>query len=115
MFKHYPYFLSPLLVAWSTLLGSSAPESFFRSKKIVMKEKDQRDTDRHLNAPLESNREKHINFREVEEESSENFMINKTLQIGKRNGKKGLKKVSRKGKIKVIVHHLTCPWIVMIH
>jgi hypothetical protein len=36
-------------------------------------------TDPHLDAPSESNTEKHINFREVEEESSGNFMIDKTI------------------------------------
>ena len=40
-----------------------------------MEEKDQRNTDPRLDTPAESNREKHINFREVEEESSEEFAV----------------------------------------
>ena len=43
-----------------------------------MKEKQPHQTDPHLDAPAESNREKHINFRDVEEESTENFMIDKS-------------------------------------
>jgi hypothetical protein len=41
-----------------------------------MKENESR-PDHHLDTPSESNREKHINFPEVEQESSENFTINK--------------------------------------
>lgn len=43
-----------------------------------MKEKDQPRVDPHLDTPSEANREKHINFPEVEEESSGNFMIDKS-------------------------------------
>lgn len=43
-----------------------------------MKEKNQPQTDPHLDAPAESNTDKHINFREVEEESAGNFSIDKT-------------------------------------
>jgi hypothetical protein len=44
--------------------------------KLVMKENES-GPDKHLDTPSESNREKHINFPEVEQESSENFTINK--------------------------------------
>lgn len=43
-----------------------------------MKENEQHSQDTHLDAPAEANREKHINFPEVEEESSGNFAIDKT-------------------------------------
>jgi hypothetical protein len=43
-----------------------------------MENKEPGQTDPHLNAPSESNTEKHINFREVEEESAGNFAIDKT-------------------------------------
>lgn len=43
-----------------------------------MKEKEERQTDPHLDAPSEANREKHINFREVEEESAGNFEVDKS-------------------------------------
>jgi len=42
-----------------------------------MKGKDQGGTDRHLNRPSDSNGDKRINFREVEEESSGNFILDK--------------------------------------
>jgi len=42
-----------------------------------MNKKEKSPVDSHLDTPSEANREKHINFREVEEESSENFAINK--------------------------------------
>lgn len=42
-----------------------------------MKEKDKNQTDPGLGAPAEANRGKHINFREVEEESAKNFELNK--------------------------------------
>ena len=41
-----------------------------------MKENESR-RPRHLDTPSESNREKHINFREVEQQSSEDITINK--------------------------------------
>jgi len=41
-------------------------------------QQNKKQTDPHLNTPSEANREKHINFREVEEDSSGNFMIDKT-------------------------------------
>jgi hypothetical protein len=44
-----------------------------------MKEKEPPKTDPHLNAPSESNREKHINFREVEEDSPGNFAVDKSI------------------------------------
>ena len=44
-----------------------------------MKQKNQQQVDRHLNAPQEAGRNKHINFQEVEEERSENFVINKNV------------------------------------
>lgn len=56
-----------------------------------MKEKDQGGPDRHLDTPLESNREKHINFREVEEESSGNFMIDKSSTERQKQWKDGIK------------------------
>ncbi|MBO9681830.1 MAG: hypothetical protein J7502_04025 [Flavisolibacter sp.] len=56
-----------------------------------MKEKDQGGTDRHLDAPSESNREKHINFREVEEESSGNFMIDKNSTDRQKQWKEGIR------------------------
>ena len=43
-----------------------------------MEKNQRRQTDSHLDAPSESNTEKHINFRDVEEENSGNFAINKT-------------------------------------
>ena len=43
-----------------------------------MEEKEERQTDPHLDAPSEANREKHINFREVEEESTGNFELDKS-------------------------------------
>lgn len=56
-----------------------------------MKEKGQGATDRHLDAPSESNRGKHINFREVEEESSGNFMIDKNSTDRQKQWKEGVK------------------------
>jgi hypothetical protein len=55
-----------------------------------MKEKNQSRTDRHLNAPSESNREKHINFLQVEEESSGNFMIDKNATERQKQWDKGI-------------------------
>lgn len=43
-----------------------------------MKKEKQPNVDPHIDAPSEANREKHINFREVEEESAGNFSIDKT-------------------------------------
>jgi hypothetical protein len=43
--------------------------------KKVMKENEKARPDRHLDTPSESNREKHINFPEIEEESSEQISI----------------------------------------
>jgi len=42
-----------------------------------MKQKNQSQVDRHLDTPSEANRDKHINFPEVEQDSSNNFVINK--------------------------------------
>ena len=43
-----------------------------------MKDNEQRKIDPHLGAPSQANTEKHINFREVEEESAGNFSIDKS-------------------------------------
>lgn len=56
-----------------------------------MKEKDKSGKDRHLDTPSESNREKHINFREVEEESSGNFMIDKNSTDRQKQWDQGIK------------------------
>lgn len=56
-----------------------------------MNEKDQSGTDRHLDGPSESNREKHINFREVEDESSENFVLDKNSTDRQKQWKEGIK------------------------
>ncbi len=44
-----------------------------------MKENDQNKTAKHLNSPAESNREKHCNFTEAEDESAEKFVVDQTL------------------------------------
>lgn len=43
-----------------------------------MKDNEQRKVGPHLDTPSQANKEKHINFREVEEESAENFAIDKS-------------------------------------
>jgi hypothetical protein len=45
-----------------------------------MKDNKGQQNDRHLDSPSESNQEKHINFREVEEDSSLNITWNNTNQ-----------------------------------
>lgn len=57
-----------------------------------MKEKDKSQTDRHLDTPPDSNDEKHINFREVEEESSGNFMIDKNSTGRQKQWEEGIQK-----------------------
>lgn len=74
MLKYYRNFLcallafrSALLTAWHQIgVGS------------IMKDNEQRKIDPHLGATSQGNTEKHINFREVEEESAENFAIDKS-------------------------------------
>jgi hypothetical protein len=56
-----------------------------------MKENDQGRIDQHLDSPSEANREKHINFREVEEESSGNFMIDKNSTDRQKQWEQGIK------------------------
>ena len=56
-----------------------------------MKENDQNKTGKHLDSPAESNREKHINFREVEEESAEKFVVDHTPpEVRQKEWKQGL-------------------------
>jgi hypothetical protein len=57
-----------------------------------MKEKKHSQTDSHLDAPSEANREKHINFPEVEEESSGNFAIDKTTSNRQKQWQQEIKK-----------------------
>ena len=45
-----------------------------------MNENKQDQTDPRLDTPSENNREKHINFHEVEEESAQNFAIKNTSE-----------------------------------
>ncbi|HTM93885.1 MAG TPA: hypothetical protein VL095_15795 [Flavisolibacter sp.] len=61
-----------------------------------MKEKDQSEKDRRLDTPSESNREKHINFREVEEESSGNYMIDKSSTDRQKQWKEGIQEGEEK-------------------
>lgn len=56
-----------------------------------MEDKQSRQTDPHLHAPSESNTEKHINFREVEEESAGNFAIDKTTSDRQKQWQKEIK------------------------
>jgi hypothetical protein len=56
-----------------------------------MEKNQRRQTDSHLDAPSESNTEKHINFRDVEEESSGNFAINKTTSDRQKQWQKEIK------------------------
>jgi len=78
-----------------------------------MKEKDQSGTDRHLDTPSESNREKHINYREVEEESSGNFMIDKNPTDRQKQWEKGIKE-GREGRQNTPTLRLLCLWMKMI-
>lgn len=63
-----------------------------------MKENNQRSTDRHLDTPSESNREKHINFLQVEEESSGNFMIDKNATDRQKQWDKGVEEGEHESK-----------------
>lgn len=56
-----------------------------------MKDKQPRQTDPNLDAPSESNTEKHIDFREVEEESAGNFAISKTTSDRQKQWQKEIK------------------------
>jgi hypothetical protein len=56
-----------------------------------MKEKNKGQTDRHLDAPSEANSDKHINFREVEEESSGNFAVDKNSTERQKRWKRDIK------------------------
>lgn len=56
-----------------------------------MEKKQPRQTDAHLDAPSESNRGKHINFREVEDESAKNFAIDKTTSERQKQWQKEIK------------------------
>lgn len=56
-----------------------------------MENKQPRQTGPHLDAPSESNTEKHTNFREVEEESPGNFAINKTTSDRQKQWQKEIK------------------------
>jgi len=56
-----------------------------------MKEKEPHQADSHLHAPSEANREKHINFPEVEEESTENFEIDKSTSDRQEQWRKEIK------------------------
>jgi hypothetical protein len=65
--------------------------NFVLQLKKIMKENDQSRVDRHLDSPSEANREKHINFREVEEESSGNFMVDKNSTERQKQWNEGMK------------------------
>ena len=56
-----------------------------------MEKNQRRQTGPHLDTPSESNTEKHINFRDVEEESSGNFAINKTTSDRQKQWQKEIK------------------------
>jgi hypothetical protein len=90
LFKYDPYFLCALLVARPALLISSGINFVLQLKKN-MKENDQGRVDLQLDSPSEANREKHINFREVEEESSGNFMIDKNSTNRQKQWEQGIK------------------------
>lgn len=51
----------------------------------------EKQTDSHLDTPSESNREKHINFRDVEQESTGNFSIDKTSTERQKQWNEGVK------------------------
>jgi hypothetical protein len=59
-----------------------------------MKENESR-PDQHLDTPSESNREKHINFPEVEQESSENFTIDKSTSDRQKQWQKEIQEGER--------------------
>lgn len=54
-------------------------------------ESKEKQTDRHLDTPSEANRDKHINFPEVEEDSAGNFTIDKSSDDRKKQWKEGIK------------------------
>ena len=61
-----------------------------------MKERKQHQTDRSLDTPSEANRQKHINFPEVEEESSENFAIDKNSTDRQKQWQQGIQEGEEK-------------------
>jgi len=61
-----------------------------------MKENEQHPQDTHLDAPVEANREKHINFPEVEEESSGNFAIDKSISKRQEQWRREIKEEEEK-------------------
>jgi hypothetical protein len=69
-------------------IGCSGINLVSRLKK-AMKE-NQRQPDQHLDTPAEANRDKHINFPEVEEESSQNFAIDKNSTNRQKQWQKGI-------------------------
>jgi hypothetical protein len=56
-----------------------------------MKENEQGQANHHLDASSEANREKHINFREAEEENSGSFLVDKNLTERQKQWKPGIK------------------------
>ena len=63
-----------------------------------MKEKEQNQTDPGLDAPAESNRGKHINFREVEEESAKNFELDKNTSERQKQWREEIKESEEKAR-----------------